>query len=52
MKVDLKPNETITKAGDADHFINGINIITKTGDEIRFKVKNRNSWCEVINKIY
>lgn len=105
MKVDFKANEVVTKAGDANHFINGdnkkkikgkliltnqrlyfvtkeglessfnkeimpesikeifyfntmkffpngLNIITKEGEELRFVVKNRNSWCELLNKIY
>lgn len=104
MKVDFKANEVVTKAGDADHFINGdnkkikgkliltnqrlyfvtkegmeknfkkeimpdnikeilyfntmkffpngLNIITKKGEELRFVVKKRNSWCELLNKIY
>ena len=104
MKVDFKANEVVTKAGDADHFINGnnakvkgkliltnqrlyfvpkespeadvqkeilpdeiqeilyfntmrffpngLNIITKEGKELRFVVKKRNSWCELLNKIY
>ncbi len=104
MKVDFKANEVVTKAGDADHFVNGnndkvkgkliltnqriyfvtreepdnefnkeimpndikeimyfntkklfpngLNIITKEGREIRFVVKKRNSWCELLNKIY
>lgn len=104
MKVDFKANEFVTKAGDADHFVNGnnekvkgkliltnqrlyfvcreelekqynkeimpadikeimyfntkkvfpngLNIITKEGDHLRFTVKKRNSWCELINKIY
>lgn len=104
MKVDFKANETVTKAGDAEHFINGndervkgkliltnqrlyfvckeeatkafnkeitpdciselmyfktkmilangLTIITKDGEQLRFTVKKRNSWTELINKIY
>ena len=104
MKVNLKPNEVITKAGDANHFINGgnekvkgkliltnqrlyfltktaeevefnkeilptdieeimffnslkimpngLSIITKEGNDLRFLVKKRNEWGKMINKIY
>ncbi|MDZ7743299.1 MAG: GRAM domain-containing protein [Bacteroidota bacterium] len=104
MKVDLKPNEVVTKASDANHFINGgnekvkgkliltnqriyfkssqlgsddfnkevnpeeieevmvfntfkilpngLNIITKEGNQLRFVVKKRDQWCRMINKIY
>ena len=42
MKVDLKPNEVITRAGDANHFINGGNEKVKgklilTNQRIYFK---------------
>jgi len=33
-------------------FPNGLNIITKDGTELKFVVKKRNNWCEVINKMY
>jgi hypothetical protein len=102
MKVDLKPNEVVVKAGNTDlcfinnqingklivtnqriyfksikeehnkfnleiiprdikelHyyntkwiFPNGLNILTKDGDEIRFVIKNREEWAKVINKMY
>lgn len=31
---------------------NGMNIITKNGDEIYFTVKNRNEWAKLITKMY
>ena len=31
---------------------NGMNIITKNGDEIFFTVKNRNEWARLITKMY
>ena len=31
---------------------NGLNIITKEGEELKFKVKKRRSWEELINKMY
>lgn len=101
MKIDLKPNELVVKAGDT-HFLNGknvkgklivtnqrlyfeaseaeeksynqeiqpsnirevlpfstgflqangLNIVTKDGNELKFKVKKRNSWELLINKMY
>jgi len=33
-------------------FPNGLNIITKDGKELRFVLKKRNSWGEMINKMY
>lgn len=101
MKIDLKANEMVVKAGDSKflngkdvvgklivtnqrlYFIakngsdhnynieiqpaeirelmpfnsfgiipNGLNIVNKTGEEMRFKVKNRKSWELLINKMY
>ena len=101
MKIDLKPNELVVKAGDStflngkdvkgklivtnqrlyfeaieqmdkhynqeiqpstirevlpfNSFVvvpNGLNIVTKEGEELRFKVKNRKSWEVLINKMY
>lgn len=31
---------------------NGLNIITKEGKELKFKVKKRNSWSQAINQMY
>ena len=31
---------------------NGLNVIKKDGGEFKFKVKQRNSWVEMINKMY
>ena len=31
---------------------NGMNIITKNGDEMQFTVKNRNEWARLITKMY
>jgi len=33
-------------------FPNGLNIITKGGEEYKFQIKKRNSWGEMINKMY
>ncbi|MFO8236147.1 MAG: GRAM domain-containing protein [Bacteroidales bacterium] len=33
-------------------FPNGLNIITKDGQNLRFKVKQRDSWGKAINKMY
>jgi hypothetical protein len=101
MKIDLKPNELVVKAGDSlflngkdvkgkliitnqrlyfeaiDHedknynreiqpsnirevlpfstsifSSNGLNIVTKEGEELKFKVKDRKSWEVLINKMY
>lgn len=101
MKIDLKANELVVKAGDSKflngkdvhgklivtnqsvYFIakeqedkhynleilpenirevmpfnsfaiipNGLNVVKKTGEELRFKVKNRKSWEVLINKMY
>ena len=101
MKIDLKPNELVVKAGDSQflngkdvkgkliitnqrlyfealaledkHYnqeilpsnirevmpfnsfafiANGLNIITKEGAELKFKVKKRKSWEAMINKMY
>jgi len=101
MKIDLKPNELVVKAGDSEYlngkdvkgklivtnqrvyfeaianedkhysqeilpsdirevmpfkssifFSNGLNIVTKNGEELKFKVKKRSSWETLINKMY
>ena len=101
MKIDLKPNELVVKAGDSEflngkdvkgklivtnqrlyfeaiasedkHYnqeiqptnirevlpfkssifsANGLNIVTKSGEELKFKVKKRSSWELLINKMY
>ena len=101
MKIDLKPNELVVKAGDSQflngkdvkgklivtnqrlyfeaiaqtdkHYNqeiqpteirevlpfntfaflgNGLNIVTKDGQELKFKVKKRKSWEMLINKMY
>lgn len=101
MKIDLKANELVVKAGDSKflngkdvggklivtnqrvYFIskdradknydreiqpteirevmpfntfaiipNGLNLVTKSGEEFKFKVKNRSSWEMLINKMY
>ncbi len=101
MKIDLKPNEVVTKVSDTkflngksvsgkliltnqrlyfkalengDHAYNleimpveiqevmpfktgfftndGMNIITKNGRELKFKIKQRSSWEASINRIY
>jgi len=101
MKIDLKPNELVVKAGDSlflngrdvkgklivtnqrvyfeaihqedKHYSkeiqpadirevlpfnsfaiipNGLNIVTKQGEELKFKVKKRKSWEVLINKMY
>lgn len=101
MKIDLKPNELVVKAGDSQflngkdvkgklivtnqrlyfeaiaqedkHYsqeidpsdirevlpfntfaivANGLNIVTKEGEEMKFKVKKRKSWEALINKMY
>jgi len=31
---------------------NGLNIILKEGKELRFKIGNRNSWGQALNRIY
>lgn len=31
---------------------NGLNVVTKEGIELKFKVKNRKSWELLINKMY
>jgi len=33
-------------------FPNGLSIVTKEGEELKFVVKKRNDWCEIINKMY
>ncbi|MFP4046484.1 MAG: GRAM domain-containing protein [Bacteroidales bacterium] len=33
-------------------FSNGLNIITKDGRNLKFKVKQRDSWGKAINKMY
>jgi hypothetical protein len=101
MKIDLKPNELVVKAGDTEFlngkdvkgklivtnqrlyfeavatedkhynqeilpaeirevlpfkssifFSNGLNIVRKDGEELRFRVKKRSSWEMLINKMY
>jgi hypothetical protein len=31
---------------------NGLNIITKKGEELKFKLKQRNAWGKAINQMY
>ncbi len=31
---------------------NGLNIITKEGNELKFKIKKRDSWGKAINQMY
>ncbi len=102
MVVDLKANEVVTKAGDAQFYApesqvrgkliltnqriyfkskeenfreynmeilpgdirelmyfktkmfiqNGLNLVTKNGLQLKFVVKNRDSWSQMINKMY
>lgn len=33
-------------------FPNGLNVVTKEGEERKFKIKNRDQWCLMINKMY
>ncbi|MFP4023049.1 MAG: GRAM domain-containing protein [Thiohalospira sp.] len=33
-------------------FPNGLNIVTKEGKELKFKIGKRNSWSKALNKIY
>ena len=33
-------------------FPNGLNIILKEGGELKFKIGNRNSWGQALNRIY
>jgi hypothetical protein len=33
-------------------FPNGLNIILKAGNQLKFKIGKRNSWGKVLNKIY
>ncbi len=33
-------------------FPNGLNIILKEGKQFKFKIKKRNSWGKVLNRIY
>lgn len=102
MRIDLKPNEMVVKAGNSDRYLdggtidgkfivtnqriyfktlnghgeqydleitpaqirevhffntgllspNGLNLILKGGEEIKFRVKQRNSFGELINRMY
>ncbi|MGM0531377.1 MAG: GRAM domain-containing protein [Bacteroidota bacterium] len=100
MKVDLKPNEVVVRAGDSQHLngkgkiagkliltnqrvyfkspdqseynmeimptdieeviffntsafsSNGLNIVTRGGDELKFKISQRNAWGKAINQMY
>jgi len=100
MKVDLKANEVVVKAGDSQHMngkgnidgkliltnqrvyfksprdssynmeimptdieeviyfntgmfsSNGLNIVTKEGSQLKFKIKKRNDWGKAINQMY
>ena len=31
---------------------NGLNIVTKEGDQLKFKIKKRDSWGKAINQMY
>ncbi len=33
-------------------FPNGLNVVTKQGEEKKFIIKNRDQWCLMINKMY
>jgi hypothetical protein len=101
MKIDLKPNEQVIKAGNSKYmngttvdgkFIltnqriyfkpasesdskcdmeivpgeikevipfktgffsnNGLNIVKKDGKELNFKIKERDTWCKLVNQMY
>jgi len=100
MKVDLKANEVVVKAGDSQHLngngningkliltnqrvyfkspqdsnynmeimpsdieeviyfntgmfsSNGLNIVTKEGSQLKFKIRKRDSWGKAINQMY
>ena len=101
MKIDLKPNEQVVKAGDSQYMNgskvdgkliltnqriyfksktesnsaynmeiipvdikevipfktgffsnNGLNIVKKDGDELNFKIKDRDTWCKLVNQMY
>ena len=101
MKIDLKANEQVVKAGDSQYMNgskvdgkliltnqriyfkskseshsksnmeiipvdikeiipfktgffsdNGLNIVRKDGKELNFKIKNRDTWCKLVNQMY
>ena len=101
MKIDLKPNEQVIKAGDTQYMNgtkvdgkliltnqriyfksgnesdskynmeivpkeiqevipfktgffsnNGLNIVRKDGKQLNFKIKDRDTWCKLVNKMY
>ena len=31
---------------------NGLNIVKKDGDELNFKIKDRDTWCKLVNQMY
>jgi hypothetical protein len=31
---------------------NGLNIIKKNGKELNFKIKDRDTWCKLVNQMY
>ncbi len=30
----------------------GLNIVVKSGKELNFEIRNRDTWCKLINKMY
>ena len=101
MKVDLKPNEQVVKAGNSQYMNgsqiegkliltnqriyfksasdsdskcnmeiipgdikevipfktgffsnNGLNIVRKDGKHLNFKIKDRDTWCKLVNQMY
>lgn len=101
MKIDLKPNEQVIKAGNSQYMNgskvdgkliltnqriyfksasesesnynmeiipndilevipfktgffsnNGMNIVRKDGQQLNFKIKDRDTWCKLVNKMY
>ncbi len=52
--LEILPNEIeeILYFNTMKIFPNGLNIITKEGKELKFKIGKRNSWGKALNQIY
>jgi len=52
--MEILPNEIeeIIYFNTSMLFPNGLNIVTKEGEQLKFKIKKRDSWGKAINQMY
>lgn len=52
--IEILPNQIqeIISFNTMKIFPNGLNIVTKEGKQLKFKIGKRNSWSKALNQIY